>query len=165
MLKIENYPKAYTQVYELLKFVNKENFEKIPKEFLEMLKERRAKNYNYTIDKTKSIEDQNILRETKAILVYILINFWSTKDEKIIIQRKFEYDIYKHEQLKKLKYSKNVFIRKRKNKQLEDILNSDKNKVKELKNTQIIKYEKSIFIKKFLYIIKNFLNYKGSKYK
>ena len=38
MIKVENYPNAYKEVYEILKAVPKEDFDKIPTEFMQIVK-------------------------------------------------------------------------------------------------------------------------------
>ena len=37
MIKVENYPNAYKEVYEILKVVPKEDFDKIPTEFMQKI--------------------------------------------------------------------------------------------------------------------------------
>lgn len=50
----DNYKKAYKEVVEILKFVSKENVDKIPKEMLDMFEEEQDKEYNFKVDTTKS---------------------------------------------------------------------------------------------------------------
>ena len=44
MIKVENYPNAYREVYEILKLVPKEDLNKIPAEFLQIVKKNMNKN-------------------------------------------------------------------------------------------------------------------------
>ena len=69
----DNYKKAYKEVVEILKFVSKENVDKIPKEMLDMFEEEQDKEYNFKVDTTKSFEEQLLLEETKAIFSNTLI--------------------------------------------------------------------------------------------
>lgn len=45
----DNYKKAYKEVVEILKFVSKENVDKIPKEMLDMFEEEQDKEYNFFV--------------------------------------------------------------------------------------------------------------------
>lgn len=93
MLKKENYPKAYTEVYEILKYMKKEYVEKIPKKFMKLIKMKKDNNYVYKINLDKNFQEQEMLRETKAILVYIYTNYWCDLEVKRRIIQKFKKDV------------------------------------------------------------------------
>ena len=83
MIKVENYPNAYKEVYEILKAVPKEDFDKIPTEFMQIVKKNMNKNYDFSINlNIDFVKEQEILYETKAILAYVYLNYWATEDEK-----------------------------------------------------------------------------------
>ena len=87
MTKVENYPNAYKEVYEILKAVPKEDFDKIPTEFMQIVKKNMNKNYDFSINlNIDFVKEQEILYETKAILAYVYLNYWATEDEKRIIK-------------------------------------------------------------------------------
>ena len=72
MIKVENYPNAYKEVYEILKAVPKEDFDKIPTEFMQIVKKNMNKNYDFSINlNIDFVKEQEILYETKAILAYV----------------------------------------------------------------------------------------------
>ena len=48
----DNYPKAYKEVMEILKYVLDENVNKIPKSMIEMFNIKMDKSYNFTRDIT-----------------------------------------------------------------------------------------------------------------
>lgn len=144
MIEIKNFPRAYVEVIEILKLLEHNEFEKIDNSFIDMLNRKKDTKYTYSYDYTKDIEEQTLLKETRAVLAYIFMNYLGTSEEKEVINRKFKNDIEKDEQLKREKYSVDVF----KNKKIES--NTE---------TQMIVYEKENLIKKFIKIIKKFLKF------
>ena len=83
----ENFPNAYTEINEILKFLDNESKSKIPNDFTEMIEKKRNKNYKFEVDETKDLQNQNILRETKVILGYIFLNYLGNDEQKIKIKR------------------------------------------------------------------------------
>ena len=157
MLKEENYAKAYKEVFEILKYVNKEDLEKIPNTFMQMLQKKMDKNYDFTLNSNKEFEEQEMLRETKAILAYIYVNYWCDEKEKKIIKNKFKNDLLKEEIAKQERFSNDVF----KNVKKENVQNKANSKVKEenkveenIDKLQIVPYAKKNFISKIIEKIK-----------
>ena len=139
VVKIENYPTAYKEVYEILKFVPQKDYDKIPRKFIEMIEKNMNKYYNFSINpQIDFVEEQEIMYETRVILAYIFINYWATEQEKEIINIKFKKDIEKAENRKRQIYDVDIF---RPNKQVEE------SKVKKLNLT--VTNEKNIIIKIF----------------
>ena len=162
MLKEENYAKAYKEVFEILKYVNKEDLEKIPNTFMQMLQKKMDKNYDFALKLDKEFEEQEILRETKAIIAYIYVNYWCDEKEKNIIKNKFKNDLLKEEIAKQEKFSNDVF----KNVKNVNLQNKANSKVKEenileedkvgkiIDKLQMIPYTKKNFISKIIEKIK-----------
>ena len=110
MIKVENYPNAYREVYEILKLVPKEDLNKIPAEFLQIVKKNMNKNYDFSINlDIDFVKEQEILYETKVILAYVFLNYWATEDEKRIIRAKFKKDILEKDTPLLFKVSNHVF--------------------------------------------------------
>ena len=157
MLKEENYAKAYKEVFEILKYVSKEDLEKIPNTFMQMLQKKMDKNYDFALNLNKEFEEQEMLRETKAILAYIYVNYWCDEKEKTIIKNKFKNDLIKEEIAKQEKFSNDVF----KNVKSGNVQNKGNSKVKEenkvernIDKLQIVPYTKKNFISKIIEKIK-----------
>ena len=53
MIKKENYPKAYKEVYIILSNMDKKDVELIPKEFMDIIKENMNKEYDFKLDNNK----------------------------------------------------------------------------------------------------------------
>lgn len=96
----DNYKKAYKEVVEILKFVSKENVDKIPKEMLDMFEEEQNKEYNFKVDTTKSFEEQLLLEETKAIFSNIFRDYWANDYQRKVIIEKENMDRIKWEEEK-----------------------------------------------------------------
>lgn len=107
---VDNYPKAYREVHEILKHVPEEDLAKIPQDLIKTIEHNMDKDYSYEIEETSQFEDQNILRETRALLAVLYRDYWADENErKTIIQRQ-KYDIQKAEEKKKKTYgSKDLF--------------------------------------------------------
>ena len=115
MTKIE-YSNAYTEVLEILKYVKKEDYEKIPKEIINIFKKQSNKNYNFKFDITKKINDQEILYKTKIILAILFRDYWATDRQKEIILSKEKFDRSLIENEKREKYNPDkLFIDKTNN--------------------------------------------------
>ncbi len=137
-----NYPKAYKEVIEILKYVPKESVDKIPQTIINTLNSKMDNTYNFSVDINKSFEEQELLEETKAILANIFRDYWATPYQKERIRAKERYDIEKSEEEKRAKYNSDIFkIResnKIKNKMEEKNTNSNSIPI-EVKKKHLIK--------------------------
>ena len=94
-MKKGNYSKAYVEVREILNYMQEEDKCKIPKDFLDMMDNNMDRYYTFNYDETKTIDEQDILRETRALLAYVYLNYLGTDDEKAFYNEKFNNDIMK----------------------------------------------------------------------
>lgn len=141
------YAKAYTELYEILKNISKNDLNKIPNEILNMLEEKRDKEYEFKLQENIEFENQELLRETKILLAILYRDYWATKEEKEKIMQKWKSDIIKSEEEKKIKYNK---LFKNKKEQISEQKN-DNNLPIEVKKESV--FEKIIsFIKKYFKI-------------
>lgn len=88
---IDNYPKAYKEIYEILKNIPKEDLEKIPENVLKTIEEKKDNNYNFEF--SGDIDNQDLLKETRALLATIYKNYWANTEEKGLIEEKIKYDV------------------------------------------------------------------------
>ena len=83
---INNYPKAYVEVLEILKYIPAEEKKKIPYDIIETLKNKADLNYVFKVDFNLPFEKQNLLNETKSILANFYRDYWATDViEKVLI--------------------------------------------------------------------------------
>lgn len=137
-----DYNKRLVEVSEILNHLKKSDYDKIPKEVIDIIEKNKDKEYIWKYDETKDLKNQNVSKDTIAILSYINMQYLLNKEQRKFAQEIFNENQKKLENLKKDKYnSDNLF----KDKQI----NLDTSKTSEL---SISKYKESIFTK-----IKNWL--------
>ena len=145
---IENYPKAYTEVLEILKYMPKEDVDKIPKKMLDTFEYKRDKNYNFTIDENQDFSKLKILDETEAIIVNIFKDYWATPEQKAKIQAKMRQDMRIIEEEKKAKFNSDIF-EKNKNTVIENQVQKDNT------NNLPMEVKKQKFYEKVINFLKN----------
>lgn len=144
----ENYPKAYTEVLEIMKYMPKEDVNKIPTEMLEMFENKRDKSYLFNVKEKDDFAYLNILDETEAIFVNIFRDYWATPEQKKKIIEKQNYDKSIIEKEKMEKYNPdNIFKQP-------EILKPNIDIVENKKETSLVEVKESLFIK-FINFIKN----------
>ena len=72
----ENYACAYKEVIEVLKYTKREDVNKIPKSRILLWRINMNKDYDFKIDTTKTLEEQNLSKEAKAIIANIFKKYW-----------------------------------------------------------------------------------------
>ena len=80
------YECSYVEVLEILKYISREEYEKIPKEYIEFLNENKNKNYKYKYNQNSP----QTLRKTDAIIVYLYKNYIATSEERENIEKKLK---------------------------------------------------------------------------
>ena len=100
----KEYREAFTEVNEILKYFNKDLLKKIPKEFIENIKEKMYTTYKVIYDNTKSLNEQNIKQETRAILSIIYRDYICDKETKEKIIQKDRKEWLELEEKKKEEY-------------------------------------------------------------
>lgn len=99
------YGKALREVNEILENMDAEYTSKISPEFMKLIINNSDWNYDFTYDTSKSLEEQNILEETKAILAIIYIKCFAQEDEKNEIISAMKQNDIDTENMKRLKYN------------------------------------------------------------
>lgn len=145
----ENYACAYKEVIEVLKYTKREDVNKIPKSRILLWRINMNKDYDFKIDTTKTLEEQNLSKEAKAIIANIFKKYWATDYQKERIEAKEKYDI---EQMEKEKYQKynpdDIFKNRKQNIQQEEVAS---------KTISMVEYREPLF-KRVLNKIKNIFN-------
>ena len=136
MIRTTNFPNACKEVLAILDFIELEDFEAIPKEFIDFLNDNKNEDYIFEYNPNISFEAQNLLRETRAILAYIFVNYWGTEDQIKGIKIKLRND----EVTKKSK-PKEVFVND-KLKQINDTQTERTNNQEDNTNTEMLQLRK-----------------------
>lgn len=79
---LEVYREAFTEVNEILKYLSKDLLNKIPKEFIDNIRENMSTSYIVVYDNTKGINEQNLKQETRAILSVIYRDYICNEDDR-----------------------------------------------------------------------------------
>lgn len=136
-----NYPKAYTEVLEILKFIPQQDVEKIPKDIREMMEKKKDDTYHFTVQGTDDFSKLKILDETEAIFVNFFRDYWATPEQRDKIIAKQIYDKKDIEEEKNKKYnSKDIF-------KSDTESNSQERSEQAIKDNLPLEYKETFFVK------------------
>ena len=82
------YANAYTEVLDILKYISKEDYEKIPKSKIKVFEENSNKNYSFKYDVDKTLEEQNVSEIAKMIIAILCRDYRTTNEQRYIIIKK-----------------------------------------------------------------------------
>lgn len=91
MIDIE-YANAYSEVLEILKYIPIEDYDKIPKNRINLFKTYANKDHAFCYDTTKTLEEQNVSKIAKGIIAILFRDYWATEIQKEKIIAKQNYD-------------------------------------------------------------------------
>lgn len=131
---------AYTEVLQVLKYMPKEEVNKIPAEVIQYYENNQDKDYIYKIDEEKTFEEQELLEETKVVLALFYRDYWATPEQREKIKQKEQYDVQQMELEKRKKYNTDdLFKKKQENKEMV---------------TDLVEYKEMGWFQKFLQFMK-----------
>ncbi len=102
------YSNAFTEVYEILSCLNKEDLYKIPVDVIMAIKNNRNLDYEFAFDENVDLREQHLLLETRAILFNLFRDYLATPKQKEIIIKNQEEERRKNELEKLKKYGNSV---------------------------------------------------------
>lgn len=143
MVSLE-YANAYSEVLEILQHISQEDYDKIPKEKITLFEANANKDYNFTYDIDKTLDEQSVSNKAKTIIAILFRDYWATNSQREKIKAKEKYDRQNNEEIKEKYNPDNLF--KNNNIEKENILND---------NNKMILYKEPL-IKK---ILNKFLNW------
>lgn len=143
MVSLE-YANAYSEVLEILQHISQEDYDKIPKEKITLFEANANKDYNFTYDIDKTLDEQSVSNKAKTIIAILFRDYWATDSQREKIKAKEKYDRQNNEEIKEKYNPDNLF--KNNNIEKENILND---------NNKMILYKEPL-IKK---ILNKFLNW------
>ena len=104
MVSVE-YANAYSEVLEILKYISKEDYEKIPNSKIELFETNHNKDYIFKYNPNKTLDEQNVSKTAKAIIAILFRDYWATEIQKEKIITKQNYDRMQLEEKKKERYN------------------------------------------------------------
>ena len=100
---------VYSEVYEILSYMDKVTVMKIPLNILNTIDQKRNKNYISRINKEDILNRENVLPDTIKYLAWLDMNYWETEQERMRIKSLYRNALIEKEKLLKEKYSKDIF--------------------------------------------------------
>ncbi len=141
---------AFTEVYDVINHMEIEMQEKIPKNFINLIKENRDLDYKLKINYKEDIKKQ-LLKESKIILSLIYRDYLCSKEKKEKLLQLDLEEIRREEKILSEKYE--IDFEKRKKEKTEKVIN----KVEEQNEKLPIKVEKEKWYKKIFKFFKKVL--------
>ena len=138
MISME-YANAYTEVLEILKFIPKTDYNKIPQDMIKVFSYNQNKNYIFNYNPLQSLDDQNVSKKAKLIISILFRDYWAQDNQRAKILNKEKIDRMRFEEEKQEKYNVNNLF---KNKQ-EKLQNSER-------NTSLIEVKEKNFLQKII---------------
>ena len=107
--KEKMYAKAFSELNEIINNMTDSLKNKIPSKTIKAIELARDKNYKFNYDKSKSLNEQTLLPETKSLLSVIYSDYLCSPEERKKWQEYDEFERQKQEELKATKYNNNIF--------------------------------------------------------
>lgn len=106
----KEFAEASAEINEILKYMPKEEVEKIPSKLREFFKEVASKDYVTNINPDLPLDEQEIKEKTKDIIALIYRNYWCSEEErKELDQKLIENDRKFEEELREKYNPDNIF--------------------------------------------------------
>lgn len=139
-------PREYNEVIEILNYIPREDYNKIPTDLIGAFKKNIEKDYKFKYDIKRTLKEQNVSKEARTIIAILFRDYWATDKQREKILAKEKNDIKKMEKEARKKYNPN------------DIFNNIKNDEKTMRMVEV--KEKENIIHKILNKIKLILKRK-----
>ncbi len=140
------YGVAYKEVLEILKYLPKEDYKKIPKSDIKLFETKASKDYYFNYNPDKTLDEQKVSKLAKGIMANLIRDYLVNKKqkEKIISVQKF--------------YREKLEMEKRKKYNTEDIFNNSKKTIELEIEGKANLIEKEKWYEKIFKIFKIFKN-------
>ena len=144
---------AFSEVYDVINHMSEKMQEKIPKRFMNLIKDNRDLEYTFNIDYTIDIKNQ-LLKESKVILSLIYRDYLCSKEKREELLTLDLEKIRREEKILQEKY-KIDFESRKKEKVKNEEENKENEKEKKKEENLPIEVEKEKWYTKILNFIKN----------
>lgn len=114
-----------SELAEIFKYLEPGLLEKIPAHIVEQINKRRNPNYKFKLDKTKDLNEQDLMEETRQVLSAIFVEYCCTEQEaeELLEQHKIR-QLKKEEDKVGLEELQNIFNSKLKDVKYEEVVNN-----------------------------------------
>lgn len=140
------YKIAYSEVLEILKYVSKEEFNKIPSNMIEMFKINSSNEKKFRYNLEKSLKEQKVSETARTIIAILFRDYWATAEQK---EKILDVQNNEREKNRQEKYNPdNLFRKYQQNKFVEENIKNEDISIVEYKQPllkRIIDKIKNIF--------------------
>ena len=144
-----SYSRACTEVLVLLKYYLKDDdYNKIPKDVIAFYEKNKDINYEYKIDTSLTLEEQQISEKANAIIVTIFRDYFASETQKEKLERILINNDKVIEERKREQYNPDDIF---KNNKIEEIQEEQN-----IEDTQMIEYREENILNKIINKIKGF---------
>ena len=149
-----NTRQAYSEIDEFLSLLTKEQINKIPLKLRDLFKEEKDKEYKKQIYSEIPIKDQNLKRETLAIIAMLNLQYWCEDEkEKERLRKIYAQNEKIYQETLQIEFNPDNIFKNR-----QDISRNFNNT--DTGSTAIIEFKEKSFLKKILDKIKKIFNRK-----
>lgn len=141
------YANAYREVLEILKYLTPEDYDKIPKEKIEVFETCANKDYTFNYDPDKTLQEQNVSKTARTIIGILFRDYWATEEQREKIIRWQQQERNRIENEKKEKYKS------------EDIFKNN-NTVQETEEVALVKLQEEKWYNKVLKFFRSIIRFK-----
>ena len=136
---------AFSEVYEILKYLREDEYNKISEDFLKIVEKYRNKEYEFVLEDNIELKNQKLMTETRAILFNLFYDYFATNEQKELIKRWNREELQKKEQRKREMYDVDVFKKDKVDNSIkqEEIVESRPEEIANEKS--LVEYKESIF--------------------
>lgn len=144
---------SYTEVLTILKYMETEYQEKIPKKLIDLFERNSAKDYKFNINVDIPLREQKLKAKTLSLLAMLNLNYWCKSDEEKqhLIKLYSENERKYQEELQEKYNSDSLFKKYNRENKIEETIVTEK--------VTLVEYKESIF-KRFINKIKTIFNIK-----
>lgn len=139
-----DYRKRLVEVDEILSYLSEEDYNKIPEDIKNFIKENKDSKYIWKYDETKELKDQDVDRETIVILSYINSEYLLSAEQKELMEQIYELNEQKAKEELKERQSKI---------KVEDLFNetqNDNKKEQREEKKEIVEVKKESFFRRII---------------
>ena len=131
------YANAYTEVLEILKNISQEDYNKVPKEKINLFEHNANKEYIFDYNPSKTLQEQNVSKIARTIIAILFRDYWATDEQRNKIKAFQNNKRYQIEEENRQKYNTDIF------KNRNNITNESQ--IEQTKNMQLVEYKENIF--------------------
>lgn len=110
---MEDYSKRLVEVDEVLNHLTITEYSKIPFDIIKIIKDNRDTEYKWSFNENKKITEQNLNRDTVAILSYINMEYLLNQEQKEFMKKVHELNERKLEKQRNLLYNSDSLFKDR----------------------------------------------------